>query len=896
MLLSENFLKKNKCSQPGSFRRVFGIVSAIAVFPLCALAAFAQNDAVAEKKNEATLNLPGIRLPDPFEIEPLRDRFLARSGRVFGKIFLSSNQVEDGEITAAFDLSAWLSRVVRSPKEIPVESEPENPKSLAEMPTGIYIGNTRAAERLGIFAPVGEGETYVIETRGNCIFIVGKTPMATRIAVGEFLREVLGVRFVWPGADGAEWEPLDEIPFPRVRIEHVPAFPWRLIGTRDSDWNVHLGFGELPSFSHNIGNVFNREIYAENPELAPEVLNKKYTDFTGYYAPQPNLKNPVAVEVAANAAKTFFDENPEAPMFALGINDSTNWDESCESQAAYGKLSYFRNLPDRSDYFYDFVNKTADAVREFNGKSIGVIAYMDVQNTPKFPVRKNVVPVLCADRSMWIFPEFKKEDKALIRRWARSGAEIWGVYDYYYGSPFVFPRLFLEEQAEAIKYVHANGGKIFYAECNAVTAFDAPKIWLASQLFRDPAADPKAILDAYYAETFGEAATAMKKFYEYCCGVWKTQGGQSRWIKAWNNENSIEIFPPEKLARARTYLDNAFSALPKPDVAAQLPARERRILARLNEVSRALERAEKFATSYFARKSLAAANAETAAEVLAMLKSPAWRYEEIYSDADYADLSHRADISAYEISDPRPGALKRILDFLNNKAGSAEKIQINRALERVFGKAQRSRINPPERKGPQVSSSSDELSVSDSRLKMIAESVPAFYSPPDFTETFELETFKNYAPGDWRAGKNLFEPKAWNCILAASEKLEMAPTNEVAFSGKTALRIAGEAERVELLRTSRIAPGKKVLVQAQARGIVSCGSVAFIEIDFLDGNRKTLSRAVASLPVGETADWRKLIALGEAPARSRFVELRLYVGLQGPGDVAFFDDLTVTVF
>ncbi|MBQ7332383.1 MAG: hypothetical protein IJW39_03965, partial [Opitutales bacterium] len=246
---------------------------------LCALAASFCNVAAAEENSAdiGDLNLSGIRLPDPFEIEPLRERFLARNGRVFGKIFLSATQTDPGDMSAAFDLSAWLTRVAGASEEVPVEMETENPRSLAELQTGIYIGNTQAAEKLGIFAPVGDGETYVIETRGNAVFIVGKTPMATRIAVGEFLRQVLGVEFVWPGDDGAEWSPRDEIPFPRVRIEHVPAFAWRLIGTRDADWNIHLGFGELPRYSHNLGNIFTKAVYAEKPVLAPEVFGKKFT-------------------------------------------------------------------------------------------------------------------------------------------------------------------------------------------------------------------------------------------------------------------------------------------------------------------------------------------------------------------------------------------------------------------------------------------------------------------------------------------------------------------------------------------------------------------------------------------------------------------------------------------
>lgn len=825
---------------------------------------------------------------DPFEIELLRERFLAKNGRVRGKIFLSADGPESGDISAALDLAAWIERVAQSKKSVPVETEAEDPQSLSGISLGIYVGNTRAAAKLGIFAPAGEGETFIIEARGNAVFIVGRTPTATRIAAGEFLREFLGVEFVWPGTDGAEWTPKDEIPFPRGVVKSVPAFPWRRVGVRDEEWSIHLGFGDLPRYSHNLGAIFTKDVYAENPELAPTVFDERRPDLAGFYAPQPNLAAPQAVPVALDAARAYFAKNPDAPMFALGINDSTNWDESETSEKKSGALSYFRNLPNRSNYYYDFVNRVADAVRgdeSLAGKSVGAIAYLDVQDAPDFPMRENVVPVLCADRSMWVFPRFKADDKALMRRWAKSGAGAWGVYDYYYGSPFLFPRLFLEEEAEAIKFIHANGGKIFYAECSPNVPFDAPKVWLASRLLRDPDADPAEILDAYYEKTFGAAAPAMKKFYDFACSVWKNQGGQCRWIKGWNNENSIEIFPEEKLAEARALFAEARAAHAKADAGT---ARDLRIAARLRAVDVALTRAEKFAKSYFARKALGTADAGTLEDALAALKNPAWRYEEIYDDAEFAGTPDAPNISAYLMSDPRPAALRRVLDFVGKTENAEERTLVERGLERVFDAAMRSRAD--------VSGSVPALGAADSRLRVIAESVPAFDAEPNVREDFEEENFVSYEPGDWRAGKNLAHPRGWRCILAASEKLEMNASADSPHGGNASWRVAGIAERAELRKRFRVSRGRKVLAQVFARGNVSCGAMSGVSVEFFDARGKSLARTAETLPVGKTAEWRRLVALGEAPRGAVSATVAVAVALQGEGDETFFDDLTISVF
>jgi len=833
--------------------------------------------------------------PSAGESVPASDEgegFLAKDGRVFAKIFISADNVNDGEISAAIDVAEWLARVAGAKNPVPVEMESVD-EILEKIPAGIYVGNTRAAAKLGIFAPAGEGETSVIETHGNAIFIVGNTPTATRIAAGDFLREALGISFVWPGESGAEWTPRTEIPFPKISIENVPVFPWRLIGVGDDAWRVHLGFGALPSFSHNLGSIFTKEIFAEKPHLAPIVHNIPRTNLSGGYAPQPNLASADAVPVAVAAARNFFEKNPDAPIFSVGINDSTSWDESAESAIATGDLKYFRNLPDRSNYYYAFVNRLADAFRAdpaLAQKKVGCIAYLDVQNAPDFPVRENVVPVLCADRSMWIFPKFKSEDQALMRRWAQSGVKSWGVYDYYYGSPFLFPRLFLREEAEEIKFVHENGGKIFYAEGGNVVAFDAPKVWLASQLLRNPVADAEKILDEYYEKTFGDAAPAMKHFYDFSCKVWSEQGGQIRWIKAWNNENATEIFPLEKLTALRTILDEAFAAHRKAEEKIGddkiAVARQKRIGERLDTVNEALTRAEKFARSYFARKALAQAKMETLDDVLATLRSPAWRFEEIYNDADFFPKKNVANISAYQISDPRAAALMRVLEFLKKTNSTEGKSKIFRELDFLFGSALRSCADD----------SSAPLSPSDERLRVISSAVPFFENTPDTVENFETENFTNAAPGDWRARKRLFYLRGWRSVFPASEKMECAPSKENPHGGEASLRIAGNAEGAFFLKYYRVRGGQKVLAQVFARGTVSVGSISSLLIEFFDGNGKCLGRSSCILPVGETRDWTRLVSLGEAPAGTASATVSICATLQGDGDETFYDDFSVSIF
>ena len=193
------------------------------------------------------------------------------------------------------------------------------------------------------------------------------------------------------------------------------------------------------------------------------------------YDPQPDFTEPRAVEVAAKAALAAFAKNPEARSFSLSINDNTLFDDSEATRRVIEPVEYFRGRPNYTDLVFGFMNQVAEQVFEQGGawttpagepRYLTALAYYWTEQSPSFPLHPRVMPVLTSDRAQWHDPAYRAQDKALIQRWADSGAERLATWDYYFGAPYVYPRQFNQWIAESLRYMNAlTGSPSFSRNC-----------------------------------------------------------------------------------------------------------------------------------------------------------------------------------------------------------------------------------------------------------------------------------------------------------------------------------------------------------------------------------------------------------------------------------------------
>ena len=478
---------------------------------------------------------------------------------------------EIDELYAARSLADWCERVTGVRPETRYEAKGVRSPALA-----IYVGKTAAARSAGIKALAEEGDTARRAVVGQSVFLLGNSPAATRIAVGRFCEQHLGVFFAFPGERGADWQSRRQIGFPGPD-EFRPDFRWRqLSGLNElsEDWAFSVGFGRTPEFSHGLHRIFDQKLFKQEPMLFPMVGGKSVEPKGNSLDANPHLNNPRAPEVGAKYARAFFQKNPDAFSVPFGVNDTLKFDDSAESEG------WYRDRPVRTDYVFRFYNAVADSAWAPDGDlkgqrhAIGVLAYLQTLRAPTIKLRPAIFPWVCADRTAYADPAFAAQDRANLAAWAKSGVRRLGVYDYLYGAEVASPRVNLTALTRSIHATYSAGARGWYAEAYPIWAFDAPKLWVAAKLLEDRMVSPAALRRTWFDRAYGPAADQMIGAYAQIEAAWTRDaiaGGKDQFLRHFHDQRGALVLSAEEIAAVSRHLSLAQQILrdPTKDAAAR---------------------------------------------------------------------------------------------------------------------------------------------------------------------------------------------------------------------------------------------------------------------------------------------------------------------------------------
>lgn len=455
------------------------------------------------------------------------------------------------------------------------------------------------SEQMHLEAPGG----YVISRKGASIVIEGKDPEGLANGIYGFLQDILGARWYWDSSIGFQWVGPAPRSFPDRKWDEVPAFIMRNMYPMEIEFARRNRLISRYHFNHALAKIFTKSVYASHPEAFSIVNGRRVAPKgSGGEDPQPNFAETITTEIAADAALEYFSLHPEALSFSLSTNDNVLFDQSAETEALVTPLDFFRGKPNYTDMVFAFNNAVAERVFNQAGQwenAFGVprylpsLAYYWTEQSPTIPVHPRVMPILTSDRAQWHDPAYRAEDKALISRWADSGADVLATWDYYFGAPYPYPRQFNQWIAESIPYLYANNVRAFFSQLPTVWGMDGAKAWLASRLLWDPSLSSQDLLEEYYTNFFGTAAEPMRAFYEFAEAYRNVHTGPASWIKYYKNESGI-LFNPAALREMRAYIDRA------EVVVAEDPIRAERVQV----VSDAFTFTEKYAKYEYARRDL----------------------------------------------------------------------------------------------------------------------------------------------------------------------------------------------------------------------------------------------------------------------------------------------------
>lgn len=450
----------------------------------------------------------------------------------------------------------------------------------------------------------GNDGGFFVRQTGSRIYISAASQQGLIHGIYAFAADVLGARWYWPGELGFEFVGDAPERFTRTRWRETPAYTMRTMAPMDGDYGRRNRLVRQFHFNHALARVFTPELFAAEPKVFSEIRGRRRVPVgSGGVDPQPDFTHPRTVELAAEAALAHFEQNPDSQSFSLSINDNSLFDDTAATEAKVSPLRYFRGRPDYTDLVFEFMNAVAEKVFEEAGawdtpsgepRFLTALAYYWTEQSPTIQVHPRVMPVLTSDRAQWHDPAYRAQDKALIERWASSGAERIATWDYYFGSPYPYPRQFTRWIGESLSFMAEAGVTVFYSQMPSAWGLDGPKTWLAASLLWDPTRDIDVLLTEYYDNFFGAASEAIRAFDEAAERHRDAHEGVAEWIKFYKDEAGVELFSASLLAEMRQLIETAQSLL----------ADDPRRAARVQVVSDAFQLTERYAAFHRARVEL----------------------------------------------------------------------------------------------------------------------------------------------------------------------------------------------------------------------------------------------------------------------------------------------------
>ncbi len=483
-------------------------------------------------------------------------------------VIVHDRYARDEGVQAYQDLAAYLK--TSTGQDFTVVSERD---FQPEAGPPIYVGQCRAVQR-ALRADLRrlDRDAYMVVVEEGQVMLVGPRPWSTYWAVCQFLEDYVGVRWLIPGPLGEDVPRHDTIVVPCGRHTYSPSILSRLWSGAHYGgvWSLRQRIHGRYAFHHNLLNIFPADKYFDqHPEYFPIHGDKRYRPGKTDHSWQPCMTDPGTVQVAADAAREAFANNPDLESFSYGMNDGGGWCECGSCKANDRPMPAWHDFSgDKSYLYYSWLNRVAaNLEQDHPDKMLGCLAYSScILPPPGLKLHRNIIPYFTSNRADYWDPKFKRQDQQLLNRWSRSTNQM-GIYDYAYGMGFAVPRIFNHLFQGAIQFAVAHKVRGFYAEVYPNWGLDGHKLYVMSRILWDPEVDVDALTDEWNERMFREAAEPMKKHFARCERAWREeQKGTGHWAyRLAGDPAQFEIFPPKILEECTGYLDQA-AVLARDDV------------------------------------------------------------------------------------------------------------------------------------------------------------------------------------------------------------------------------------------------------------------------------------------------------------------------------------------
>lgn len=483
---------------------------------------------------------------------------IVRDGQPAATVVAGADAKQAAEI-----LQEWIR--LMSGATLPISDKPANGQ------VAIYVG--RAAQDAGlnvadIPSPTREGVR--IRCDGRNVLIGSQADAALLRAVGRFLEEEFGCRYLDYTACGKVYPELKTLTVLKREFSEAPATQYRTVWGAEGAFGTYGGpkgpwrwwngeGGQGVPMSHSWGGVVSEKDFERHPEWFRMDENGKRVK-----GPWPNLGNPEvrkkfiewAVATSSNGQKAVSFSPPDDHREDFSP-EAKKYDNPAAIDPTSGRVSM-------TDRFMGIVNEAAKELLRLNPKAppSGFYAYSDYTLPPTRPELQKLSPNIC----VWIAPirytrfhpighpcsPSAQDLKRAIDGWSGCAASM-GLRTYNYNlADLQVPFSKISTWSHDLPYLYKRGFIGVNFESFDEWEIYGPHTYLQMRLAYDPRLDPWEIMADYWDKSYGPAAEAMEKYWIEVDAAFinlRTDTGSTH--------SHHRVYTPERLKLLESYLAEA---------------------------------------------------------------------------------------------------------------------------------------------------------------------------------------------------------------------------------------------------------------------------------------------------------------------------------------------------
>ncbi len=440
----------------------------------------------------------------------------------------------------------------------------------AHIPTGKYffLGTQPASEAGLSFEGLEKSSSYAIQTHGKAIYIYGNAGIGVQNGVSAYLKDIFNYTVYYQGL--YDFVKAETIPFTEISKKEDVAFEYLFSGygelMQNTEYEREMGF--VTNYHVSGGGIHNSLVLVPRDKYGSTHPNWYYTGTTadGYntgdqlYLAAENFAvgTGTLVTTVAKELHTMIENNPKLSIFGFSAMDIDIWPtgEGYENSDALLDI-YGTNVAEQIIFINTVAqeiekmgvdreiqlelrayNKTLcaptvdnltqeekDRIMLYQGETVSVVPFVA-------PVEANYAMALDDERNIvknpltGAFDEGSLTVAEVIQDWGKLAEEIhfwWYSLDAY---SYFMPMDTITNMQSLYQFAYENNVTVIFNQSqydtNVSTDWARMKIYLQSELGKNPYADVDALINRFMDNYFGAGAAYMRRFFDNELAWYKT--------------------------------------------------------------------------------------------------------------------------------------------------------------------------------------------------------------------------------------------------------------------------------------------------------------------------------------------------------------------------------------